>query len=303
MEFDQYTAADEASAGRTLSRAGHDGYVVSSAHPRLVDGKPSKNPRYLQQRPDLVDPRESYLAEMCARLDREIPGDQPVHFPVNAVLAGRRNNPADPKLGLAAAGGLQPDPLPGTARAVHGLHLQPDGQVAVHDRLRQRRRADEGAVQRGLAGGRSEQRAGVVDPDGVRGLHHGGRLRRAALPGGSRHQHAGAGDLVPHAGAGARSGVPDRATDTWRSWTTSSTTGGRVLASRLGYRITSLFADRFLGRIFETPDAVFPEEMLRPEKQDLGGVRQRAWMPSWMRRGAWLRTTSRTAAWRRPARR
>jgi hypothetical protein len=42
----------------------------------------------------------------------------------------------------------------------------------------------------------------------------------------------------------------------------------RVLASRLGYRITEQFAERFLGRLFETPDAVFPEPMLRPEKQD-----------------------------------
>ena len=30
-----------------------------------------------------------------------------------------------------------------------------------------------------------------------------------------------------------------------------------------------LSSDRFLGRLFETPDAVFPEEMLRPEKQSL----------------------------------
>ncbi len=45
--------------------------------------------------------------------------------------------------------------------------------------------------------------------------------------------------------------------------------GRTVLASRLGYRITSLFADRFLGRLFETPNAVFSEEMLRPEKQSL----------------------------------
>jgi hypothetical protein len=42
-----------------------------------------------------------------------------------------------------------------------------------------------------------------------------------------------------------------------------------VLASRLGYRITPLFGDRFLGRIFETPAAVFTSEMLRPEKQDI----------------------------------
>jgi len=31
-------------------------YFVSSAHPRMVDGQPSKNPRYLQKRPDLVHP-------------------------------------------------------------------------------------------------------------------------------------------------------------------------------------------------------------------------------------------------------
>jgi len=43
-----------------------------------------------------------------------------------------------------------------------------------------------------------------------------------------------------------------------------------VLASRLGYRITHLFVDRFLGRLFETPDAVFTEEMLCPERQDIG---------------------------------
>jgi hypothetical protein len=45
--------------------------------------------------------------------------------------------------------------------------------------------------------------------------------------------------------------------------------GRTVRASRLGYRITSLFVDRFLGRMFETPGAVFTQEMLRPELQDL----------------------------------
>ena len=47
--------------------------------------------------------------------------------------------------------------------------------------------------------------------------------------------------------------------------------GRKIRASRLGYRITALFVDRFLGRIFEMPGAVFPEEFLRPEKQDLAG--------------------------------
>jgi hypothetical protein len=42
-----------------------------------------------------------------------------------------------------------------------------------------------------------------------------------------------------------------------------------VLASRLGYRITAAFVDRFLGRIFEMPAAVFPDDLLRPETQDM----------------------------------
>jgi hypothetical protein len=45
--------------------------------------------------------------------------------------------------------------------------------------------------------------------------------------------------------------------------------GRTIKASRLGYRITGAFADRFLGRMFELPGAVFSEEMLRPEQQNL----------------------------------
>jgi hypothetical protein len=84
-------------------------FFVSTAHPRLVDGKPSKNPRYLQIRPDLVNPRESHLAEMAARLRRRAPLKQPLHTPVNAVLPGRRNNP--PEAGIRSLAVLQPDPL------------------------------------------------------------------------------------------------------------------------------------------------------------------------------------------------
>jgi len=45
--------------------------------------------------------------------------------------------------------------------------------------------------------------------------------------------------------------------------------GKTVYASRLGYRITREFTERYLGRIFETPNAIFTEELLRPELQDL----------------------------------
>src|SRR3989338_9384042 len=73
------------------------GYVVSSAHPRLVDGKPTKNPRYLQTRPDHVQPSRTRIAHNCMRLFRGLDSRSPVHWPVNAVLMGRRNNLADAK--------------------------------------------------------------------------------------------------------------------------------------------------------------------------------------------------------------
>src|SRR5262249_38996720 len=58
-------------------------------------GKPTKNPRYLQIRPDLTAPRESYLAEVSMRLSRHLPPGRPVLTPVTAVLPGRRNNPPE----------------------------------------------------------------------------------------------------------------------------------------------------------------------------------------------------------------
>jgi hypothetical protein len=45
--------------------------------------------------------------------------------------------------------------------------------------------------------------------------------------------------------------------------------GRRVLASRLGWRITARFVQTFCGRVLGNPSALFDEEFLQPEKQDL----------------------------------
>src|SRR5690606_24637864 len=45
--------------------------------------------------------------------------------------------------------------------------------------------------------------------------------------------------------------------------------GESILASRLGWRINMKFARDFLGRVFSNPVAVFTEDMLKPEIQDL----------------------------------
>jgi len=45
-------------------------FAVSSANPRLIDGVPSRNPRYLQKRPDIAKPRQTQLADLASHLHR-----------------------------------------------------------------------------------------------------------------------------------------------------------------------------------------------------------------------------------------
>ena len=45
--------------------------------------------------------------------------------------------------------------------------------------------------------------------------------------------------------------------------------GEKIKASRLGYRITEGFLFRYLNRIFDEPQNVFNERMLKPELQDM----------------------------------
>ena len=45
--------------------------------------------------------------------------------------------------------------------------------------------------------------------------------------------------------------------------------GQKVLASRLGNRITRAFVFKHFGRVFEEPIAVFSDEMLKPELQNM----------------------------------
>ena len=52
IDFDAFTTPMKKMLKKAAKRK--QGYVVSSSHPRIVDGKPTKNPRYLQDRPDIV---------------------------------------------------------------------------------------------------------------------------------------------------------------------------------------------------------------------------------------------------------
>ncbi|MGA3073437.1 MAG: hypothetical protein ABSG56_07080 [Bryobacteraceae bacterium] len=267
VEFDQYTEPMQALLRGFVSDA-TVAYAVSSAYPRMVDGRPSKNPRYLQKRPDLVDPLGRYLAEVCARLDRGIPADQPVRFPVNAVLAGRRGNPADPKIGLPPLAVYNPIHYQELPELFMDFICSLTGKSPSTTGF-----GSEGALTKGPFNAVSP----VVDLNNALVAavltEYAGFTTAAGYVGPQYRVDHDISMLAPEVWCRVRvperdprflidNGFLEKMTDfEWR--------GRTVEASRLGYRITALFAERFLGRIFETPDAVFPEEILRPEKQDM----------------------------------
>ena len=266
VEFDQYTEPM-----KRLLRGFVDNpttsFVVSSAHPRMVDGQPSKNPRYLQQRPDLVNPRDFYIAETGTRLAREVPAGKPVYFPVNAVLTGRRNNPPDKKTGAPPLAVYNP------------IHYQELPQLFMDFicSLTGKSPSTTGFGSEGaLTKGPFNAMLPVVDLNNA--------LVSAILTG-----HSGFTTAAGHIGPNYRVDHDNSmlVPELWCRMRVAERdprflidgrflekvedfdfNGQKVLASRLGYRITELFVDRFLGRIFEMPSAVFPEEILRPETQD-----------------------------------
>jgi hypothetical protein len=267
VDFDRFTAPMKRLLEDFVKDHGH-GYAAASDCPRLVNGVPSKNPRYLQQRPDRVNARETYLAEVCARLDRGVPADQPLHFPVNAVLAGRRGNPADPAIGLPPLAVYNP---------IHYQEL-PELFMDFVCSLTGKSPSTTGFGSEGaLTKGPFNALWPVVDLNNALVAfiltEYAGFTTAAGYAGPRYRVDHDISMLVPELWCRIRveerdprflidGGFLEKLDDFEH--------GGRTVpASRLGYRITASFADRFLGRVFETPDTVFTEEILRPEKQDL----------------------------------
>ncbi|MEN8260613.1 MAG: hypothetical protein ABFS02_08515, partial [Pseudomonadota bacterium] len=254
---------------RELLSAAYDansGYVVSSAHPRLVDGKPSKNPRYLETRPDLVAPVRKYVAEMGIRLHRKIPLDQPVCHPVDAVLTGRRNNPPEPGIrSLAVYNPIHYQELPELFMDfISSLTGKSPSTTGT---------GSEGALTKGPFN------ALLTTPDLNNALvsyiltGHPGFSSAAGFIGPHVRMDHDISLLIPEIWARLRSnerqpdylieqGYLERLEDFEHK-------GRRILASRLGYRITNRFVHGLMGKIFDNPVAVFTEEILKPETQDL----------------------------------
>ncbi len=262
---DAFTEPMRRHVGKAATRAGGEGTFVCSAKPRLVGGKPSKNPRYLQVRPDVTRARERYVAALGARLYRRLPIREPVIFPVISVLSGRRNNPPEEGIRpLCVYGPIHYQEVPelfmdyicsltGKSPSTTGtgsegaLTKGPFNALCATTDLNN---ALVSMLLTGYAGFSSA--AGYIGPNGR--VDHDVSLLIPEIWCRLYPQERDPRRMIE---AGQLEKLEDYEFD-----------GHKVLASRLGYRITSKFVHTFFGRVFDNPVAVFTEEILKPELQD-----------------------------------
>ncbi|MDI1292872.1 MAG: hypothetical protein PSV18_09010 [Methylobacter sp.] len=243
-------------------------YFVSSAHPRLVDGKPSLNVRYLQLRPDIADPKARYIAEQSTRLARGLNADQTVYFPVNSVLTGRRNNPADLEAGIRPLAIYNP---------IHYQEL-PELFMDFICSLTGKSPSTTGAGSEGaLTKGPFNAVSATADLNtalvSFMLCGYDGFSTAAGFIGSQRRIDHDISLLIPE--IWSRLPVAERDPQylikqgQLEKLEDFEYEGRTVFQSRLGYRITERFVHTNFGKMFDYPTAVFDEAMLKPETQDL----------------------------------
>jgi hypothetical protein len=262
--FDRYSRPMQAHLQACL--ATDSAYTVSTARPRIVDGKPSKNPRYLQVRPDRADPLPKRVAEICLRLYHRVPPSRRLTVPVDAVLSGRRNNP--PEKGVRPLCVFNP---------IHYQEL-PELFMDFVSSLTGKSPSTTGAGSEGaLTKGPFNALRATADLNATLVsmilTGHDGFSSAAGWVGPKTRVDHDVSLLIPElwcrlkssersASALIKAGHLERVHDFEHQ-------GRIVQASRLGWRITSKFLHDYFGRIFDNGTAVFEESVLKPETQDL----------------------------------
>ncbi|HCR30387.1 MAG TPA: hypothetical protein DIV79_10260, partial [Opitutae bacterium] len=251
---------------KEYNRSEKPDFAVSSSEPRIWEGKPSKNPRYLQNRLDMEDGRSTYIAKIGARLYRRMDESKNPPFPVNAVLPGRRNNP--PSEGIRALAVYNP---------IHYQEL-PELFMDFIASLTGKSPSTTGAGSEGaLTKGPFNMLLPIVDLNNalVSYLVSGYEsfTSSAGCVGPKFRCDHDISLLVPELWCRMRPHERKAAYMIENGYLEACEDfeheGKNVEASRLGYRITAAFIQEFGGRIFSNPQSVFPEFILKPETQDL----------------------------------
>ncbi|GAB3623068.1 hypothetical protein GCM10027418_11500 [Mariniluteicoccus endophyticus] len=241
-------------------------FLAVSSEPRIVaGGKRTKNPRYLQRRPDLMNPEATAAADLAVHLHQGVRADEPVRLPVDVVAAGRRNNAADDGVPpLCAYNPLHYMELPElfmefissmTGKSPSTTGAGSEGAMTKGPFNAMPAPVDLNAALLSYALTETDgwlSSAGVIGPD-VR-VDHDISLLVPELFSRMTPDERRASSLIEQ-------GMLDKLEDFEHD-------GRTIAASRLGYRMNAAFAATFFGRIFLHPDMVFTEEMLKPELQD-----------------------------------
>ena len=267
IRFDQYTQPVQDFISK-VAEGGKECYFAAPSHTRVVKGVPTNNPRYLQRNLFRYENKDSYLAETGVRLFRKIAAEKPVHFTVNAVLPGRRNNPADYKKGIRPLSVYNP------------IHYQETPELFMDFicSLTGKSPSTTGAGSEGaLTKGPFNMLVPTSDLNNALLSHilcgYQGFSSAAGYIGQKNRFDHDISILVPE--IWARLEPEDR--DAHKLIENNSLEkledfeykGEKILASRLGYRINKNFAFRCMNKLFDEPLAVFNEEMLKPELQDM----------------------------------
>ncbi len=253
---------------RKVAENEKDIYFVAPSHTRIVDGKPTNNPRYLQKNIFKGETQDTYLAEVGVRLFRKIKPEDPVMFPVNAVLPGRRNNPVDKKAGFRPLSVYNP---------IHYQEL-PELFMDFVCSITGKSPSTTGAGSEGaLTKGPFNMLVPTTDLNNALLSYilteYQGFSSAAGYIGSENRFDHDISILIPE--IWARLEPADRdpklliENDCLEKLEDFEYKGQKVLASRLGYRITENFAFRCMNRLFDEPLAVFNEHMLKPELQGM----------------------------------
>ncbi len=267
ISFDQYTEPVQKLI-KEVAEGSFNGYFVTPSHTRIVDGIPTNNPRYLQKNIFKNETRETHLAEVGIRLFRRIKPENPVHFPVNAVLPGRRNNPADKKAGIRPLSVYNP------------IHYQeiPELFMDFICSLTGKSPSTTGAGSEGaLTKGPFNMLVPTTDLNNALLSYilseYQGFSSAAGYVGQEKRFDHDISILIPEIWARLEPGdrdakelIKNKCLEKLEDFEYN---GKKILASRLGYRITKNFAFRCMNRLFDEPLAVFNERMLKPELQGM----------------------------------
>lgn len=249
---------------------GDDEYCVVSSEPRLVDGKPSKNPRYLEHRKDFMNPLQMQLAEIGERFGRKIPLENPVLMPVNAILPGRRNNPP------GMENGKKIPPL----SVYNPIHYQemPELFMDFISSLTGKSPSTTGAGSEGaLTKAPFNMLLPVYDLNNALLSYVLGDYNIFTTPAG----HIGANVKVDHdismlvpelwSRLKEHERDPKKLIEegSFEKVEDFQHNGVLIPASRLGYRMTDVFCYKYMGKIFDEPQSIFNEEILKPELQSI----------------------------------